>query len=508
MTLIYELMERRGTPLIQQGKWATGPCPKCGGEDRFRVVANNGREYYSCRRCDAHGDAIQFLRDFEGKSFREAKELTKAAARTLTGETSMPQNIDDEGQWFEANLDIIENASTYLSQNKKAQDRLRQDRGINPGTAELFFLGYIPKLLRYDREDFGFSLRHKDELDRPIYIPSGFTIPILREEELYGVQIRRDEPYRDQRYFTIPGSELRPMVFRGKSTESIIVVESYLCGILVFQETKGRYTIVALGSASVRPDDDADSILRSAKTVLVALDSDAAGAQHAWHNWMGRYPNATRCPIPSRFGKDPTDAHLNGLVLEEWVNAGIALATERCAKETSRLLSLGKQRAKVIHIATVEDTQETIDEICEMCPAIGVAVHVKPSRAFTDHPQGNWHPRFAYVSHIAVYAKAMNKVFVFEMGAIKKRHLNPLWDLIVVCHDGVELLQHFAVLRSRNVTIESTLLMGNALTNGRMDIAEAFKEFTGDTLAVRDDPILDTAYRALALGTLLKRFRS
>jgi len=46
-----------------------GPCPACGGEDRFRVnpeYKKNG--YYNCRQCGKHGDNIQFLRDFEGMS--------------------------------------------------------------------------------------------------------------------------------------------------------------------------------------------------------------------------------------------------------------------------------------------------------------------------------------------------------------------------------------------------------------------------------------------------------
>jgi len=47
-----------------------GPCPDCGGEDRFRVWPETGR--YWCRGCGRKGDSIQFLRDFHGLSFRDA----------------------------------------------------------------------------------------------------------------------------------------------------------------------------------------------------------------------------------------------------------------------------------------------------------------------------------------------------------------------------------------------------------------------------------------------------
>lgn len=51
-----------------------GPCPFCGGDDRFIVwpeQGNTGR--YWCRQCNRKGDTIQFLRDRDGCSFAEAK---------------------------------------------------------------------------------------------------------------------------------------------------------------------------------------------------------------------------------------------------------------------------------------------------------------------------------------------------------------------------------------------------------------------------------------------------
>src|SRR6059058_4170124 len=54
------------------GEYA-GPCPFCGGRDRFRVWPNAPRPRYWCRGCGKHGDAIQYLRDHDGLSFREAQ---------------------------------------------------------------------------------------------------------------------------------------------------------------------------------------------------------------------------------------------------------------------------------------------------------------------------------------------------------------------------------------------------------------------------------------------------
>src|SRR5712692_6483988 len=52
------------------GEYA-GPCPFCGGKDRFRCWPAKGRAW--CRQCGWKGDAIQLLRDRDGLSFTEAK---------------------------------------------------------------------------------------------------------------------------------------------------------------------------------------------------------------------------------------------------------------------------------------------------------------------------------------------------------------------------------------------------------------------------------------------------
>lgn len=52
-----------------------GPCPWCGGKDRFTLFAgqgNNGLGRFWCRQCGRGGDAIQFVREMEGVGFKEA----------------------------------------------------------------------------------------------------------------------------------------------------------------------------------------------------------------------------------------------------------------------------------------------------------------------------------------------------------------------------------------------------------------------------------------------------
>lgn len=54
-------------------KHKQGPCPKCGGKDRFYVTAKGDR--WACRQCHPRlGDAIEFVMWLEGMPFRAACE--------------------------------------------------------------------------------------------------------------------------------------------------------------------------------------------------------------------------------------------------------------------------------------------------------------------------------------------------------------------------------------------------------------------------------------------------
>ncbi|MCA9980028.1 MAG: toprim domain-containing protein [Anaerolineales bacterium] len=56
--------------LHQRGRWHIGPCPKCGGEDRFNVKDD---EVFLCRQCHPdYGDVIEFVRWLNNMNFAEA----------------------------------------------------------------------------------------------------------------------------------------------------------------------------------------------------------------------------------------------------------------------------------------------------------------------------------------------------------------------------------------------------------------------------------------------------
>lgn len=68
---ILEVAERLGIfNLRPAGVEKVGPCPQCGGTDRFSINKNLG--VFNCRICDQGGDQIDMVRHVLGCSFRDA----------------------------------------------------------------------------------------------------------------------------------------------------------------------------------------------------------------------------------------------------------------------------------------------------------------------------------------------------------------------------------------------------------------------------------------------------
>jgi hypothetical protein len=62
-------LARRGIKL--NGKVErTGPCPKCGGDDRFSI--NTNKQVFNCRQCGGRGDVIALVQFLDGTEFIEA----------------------------------------------------------------------------------------------------------------------------------------------------------------------------------------------------------------------------------------------------------------------------------------------------------------------------------------------------------------------------------------------------------------------------------------------------
>lgn len=80
---IHEIVARLGIAgLKKMGHELTGPCPLCGGTDRFSVNPRKGQ--FLCRRCDGKGDGIALVMWHMGLDFSGALDWLCGPAREMT----------------------------------------------------------------------------------------------------------------------------------------------------------------------------------------------------------------------------------------------------------------------------------------------------------------------------------------------------------------------------------------------------------------------------------------
>lgn len=331
------------------GEWC-GPCPECGGNDRFRVWPNenSGKGGYWCRSCGKAGDNIQFLVDFEGMTFKEACAFLRIEKPSRTAEQPPPvpraftpqQHQGPAQLWQDRAEKFVSWAQENLLQKQEILDWLAA-RGINKAAAAAARLGWNSgekgKDIFRARAAWGLPEQIKDNgKPRMLWIPIGLVIPYCAPVDpgqsatqmILRLRIRRPDDQlkekTDARYYVVPGSAMNTMVI-GAHRTAFVVVESELDAIAC-AAASDLCGAVALGSAQQKPDAAAYDALKRSHQILNALDFDRAGAKA--YDWWAKTFNTPeredlceRWPVPQ--GKDPGEAHKLGIDLKRWIETGL-----------------------------------------------------------------------------------------------------------------------------------------------------------------------------------------
>lgn len=339
----------------ERGPELAGPCPRCGGEDRFHVwpEQHQGRGgSFWCRQSGLAGDGIQFLREFGGLSFREAaaavgkkldqrptslatKRPWKATPELVRPKTDhspvlIPREcLTPSAAWqFQAGKYVNE-AADHLLGNQAALDKLEKERGISEKTARLFHLGILqPTREGYNcrfsrRSKWGLPPKSGNKKPDSLWLPRGLIIPAFNAaDKVSRLRIRR--PVTDinegAKYYIVPGSSTLPLVVQERQP-ALVVVESELDAMLLHQEVGDLVGVLAQGNASARPDQATHDLLQAIPLVLLAFDNDEAGNK-AVARWLKWYNYSTVVGIPGSH-KDPCDAFLAGENLRGWIQAAL-----------------------------------------------------------------------------------------------------------------------------------------------------------------------------------------
>lgn len=329
-------------------EWA-GPCPRCkDGDDRFLTWPDTG--LFWCRQCDWKGDEIQFLHDTEGLSYVEAcdrlgvepktyssskKEIIRSPEDAAAGRgrwEPKPAVLPND-QWIAQASVLVDQCAKYINKDKQGME-YALSRGLTPETIKKYKIGWNPGDLYLPREGWGFEPEKNPETGKlkKQFVSKGLIIPTIAYGSVVDIKVRR-YPWAEAegmgKYIAVSGGSGGPLVLSGGPV--VVVVESEIDALLVAQEAQILATVVALRSASNRPDlETTTKLLRPAPLILIATDCDEAGAK-AWMWWKENFPtNSFRWPVP--IGKDVGEMVEAGVPVKDWVKAGISELIENISE--------------------------------------------------------------------------------------------------------------------------------------------------------------------------------
>lgn len=318
------------------GEWA-GPCPLCGGRDRFRVQPACGR--WLCRKCTPRWeDAITLQRALTGQSFSEAVcALLGAHGPAIRPHRDVPAQREPPSHshvWQVMAMAVAGSAATHLwSRNGQPALDWLHGRGLNDDTLRYWRIGWQPRNQWFAAQRWGLA-------GRPLVVATGVTIPYLsgraaRDSALgearpapdptepaprfsnpaFGraLKVRRFDPRRSK-YVWVRGSE--PGLYLAQTVahaNMVCLAEGELDALLLWQVLQAsragsRISVVSTGSQSLYPRADWLQCLED-KSLLLMHHQDEAGELGA-ARWRAVRPDAVR--VRWSVGKDLTEHRLAG----------------------------------------------------------------------------------------------------------------------------------------------------------------------------------------------------
>ncbi len=296
-----------------------GPCPFCGGNDRFRVQPENN--IWLCRHC-TNGkwrDVVDYIAMRDGISIGEA-------ARVLSGDPTFPSLPDRSGK--------VKSKPKYYSYNPPSQDWQAaarqavnhcQDVLFGPeGAAALNYLhkrGFTNETIKHFQLGFSTGLTIGD-----LWIPHGITIPCHANGVLWYLKIRTNTK---PKYILVKGSK-PAAIFNADdlaAAKIALLVEGEFNAVAAWQATRegpgDRVAIASMGAAGYKPNFAQWGIYFINKTLILALfDDDDAGEKGAAAMCLSLGERCKLTALPKGSG-DLNDFFLAGGDIAEWLKMNI-----------------------------------------------------------------------------------------------------------------------------------------------------------------------------------------
>lgn len=217
-----ELLAAVGIDTPSRGKH--GPCPVCGGSDRFRLDDKGGRGTWICNQCGA-GDGLDLVSKVTGKPPKEVAELLAPLVGLSAGGLD-PAERERIHQQQQARAEADAKQAEQLRQ-KAARRAAAIMRSCEPGQAPYL----VHKRLRWP---CGALNRQVIAVGAMTFPAGSLVVPLIDEAgELVNVQLIDDRGGKSY----LAGGRKAGAFHRIEGGELVAVVEGYATGLTVYLAT-------------------------------------------------------------------------------------------------------------------------------------------------------------------------------------------------------------------------------------------------------------------------------
>ncbi len=302
---IVEIVQPR-VNLKKQGNNYTGLCP-FHNEKSPSFSVSQDKQFYYCFGCQASGNALKFLMEFDRMEFLAAVEhLASRAGMEIPQErrTEAPAQTERRKSIFE----VLSQATDFFKDQIRQSDTRERaiaylkGRGLSGEIARDYGIGYAPP-----GWDNLYKALAKSNLERELLIESGMVIDNPEEEKTYDrFRDRIMFPIRDLRGRTIAfggriigdgkpkylNSPETPVFHKGRELyglyearqrvrrlEEVMIVEGYM-DVVALAQHGVNYCVATLGTATTT--EHIDRLFRMVSRLVFSFDGDNAGRNAAW----------------------------------------------------------------------------------------------------------------------------------------------------------------------------------------------------------------------------------
>lgn len=269
-------------------------------EKTASFTVSQPKQFYYCFGCQASGNAISFLMQYDRLEFLDALKMLASQAGL-----DIPETLDDtQTQQFQPLYTVLEKTAQFYQQHlrtEKTAIEYLKSRGLTGEIAKQFHIGFAPnnwdELIRHVNQQHdqskilltaglviknakgGFYDRFRHRIMFPIRDLRGRTIG-------FGGRTMGDE---QPKYLNSPET---PVFHKGKELyglyearqanrklEKVLIVEGYM-DVIALAQYGFPFAVATLGTATSQQQ--LHTLFRYTNTVIFCFDGDNAGRKAAW----------------------------------------------------------------------------------------------------------------------------------------------------------------------------------------------------------------------------------